>query len=81
MKGNKTILIVEVDPETHKYFVERARMKVGWKNCPVYDHVNVTRCYKCWGFILRRNAETNQVVESVAVVMRHGSVHRKRKVV
>lgn len=50
LKGSKTILIVEVDPETHKYFVERARMKVGWKNCPVYDHVNVTRCYKCWGF-------------------------------
>lgn len=47
---DETTIIMEVDPKTHKYFVERQRIKVGWKNCPVYDYVSVKRCFKCWGY-------------------------------
>lgn len=43
-------IILEVDQYTHKLLVEKQKMKIGWKNCRVYDYVSVTRCYKCWGY-------------------------------
>lgn len=59
-KNGKTI-IMEVDPKTHKYFVEKARIKIGWKNCIVYDHVSVIRCYRCWGFNHHANDCRNKI--------------------
>lgn len=47
---NLQTVIMEVDPKTHKYLVEKRRMKVGWVNCPVYDYVSVVRCFNCWGY-------------------------------
>lgn len=48
---NKEVnIILEVDPKTQRSLVEKGRMKVGWKNCGVYDYVSIVRCFKCWGF-------------------------------
>lgn len=49
-RNQEITMILEVDQYTHKYLVERQRMKVGWNNCRVYDYVSVVRCYKCWGY-------------------------------
>lgn len=49
-RNQETTMILKVDQYTHKYLVERQRMKVGWNNCRVYDYVSVVRRYKCWGY-------------------------------
>lgn len=43
-------IIVETDPKTHKIIIEKGKIKVGWKICPVYNFVSVLQCYKCWGY-------------------------------
>lgn len=43
-------IIVEVDERTHDELLSRGKLSVGWKKCPVYNHVSVKRCYKCWGY-------------------------------
>lgn len=43
-------IILEVDEETHKELLNKGKLSVGWKKCPVYNHVNVKRCFKCWGY-------------------------------
>lgn len=50
VRNQVTTMILEVDQYTHKVLVEKQRMKIGWKNCRVYDYVSVVRCYKCWGY-------------------------------
>lgn len=47
MRNQTNTIILEVDQYTHKLLVEKQRMKIGWKNCRVYDYVSVVRCYKC----------------------------------
>lgn len=44
------MMIIEVDPETHKFLVEKQRIKLGWNRCRVFDCVSVLRCFKCWGY-------------------------------
>jgi len=41
---------MEVDEETHKLILKKAKFNVGRKNCPVFNHINVKRCFKCWGY-------------------------------
>lgn len=50
MRNQTNAIILEVDQFTHKVLIEKQRMKIGWKNCRVYDYVSVVRCYKCWGY-------------------------------
>ncbi|XP_057326787.1 uncharacterized protein LOC130668485 [Microplitis mediator] len=52
IKGNKKngILIVEVDPVTHKVLLEKNKIKLGWNRCRIFDCVSVLRCYKCCGY-------------------------------
>lgn len=50
VRNQATTMILEVDQYTHKFLVEKQRMRIGWKNCHVYDYVSVVRCYKCWGY-------------------------------
>lgn len=43
-------VIVEVDEITHEELLNKGKLSVGWRKCPVYNHVNVKRCYNCWGY-------------------------------
>jgi len=50
-KGNKEgTIIMEVDEVTHELLLKKAKLNVGWKKCPVFNHINVKRCFKCWGY-------------------------------
>lgn len=44
------IIIMEVDPVTHKLLIEKRKIVVDWKMCRVFDCISVLRCYKCWGY-------------------------------
>lgn len=52
IKGNKKdgILIIEVDPATHKVLLEKNKIKLGWNRCRIFDCVSVLRCFKCCGY-------------------------------
>lgn len=43
-------IILEVDEVTHEELLSKGKLSVGWRKCPVYNHINVKRCFKCWGY-------------------------------
>jgi len=43
-------IIMEVDEEMHELILKKAKLNVGWKKCPVFNHINVKRCFKCWRY-------------------------------
>jgi len=43
-------IIMELDEVTHDWMLKEKRLNVGWRKYPVFDFVNVKRCYKYWGF-------------------------------
>jgi hypothetical protein len=43
-------VIIEIDEETHDLVLKKGKVNVGWKKCPAFNHINVKRCFKCWGF-------------------------------
>lgn len=50
-RGNEEgSIIMEADEETHEMLLKRAKLNVGWRKCPVFNHINVKRCFKCWGY-------------------------------
>lgn len=49
-RNSKFQSIIEADPESYKKIMEVEKVYVNWDSCKVFDHVNVIRCYKCWGF-------------------------------
>lgn len=49
-KNKSGMVIIEVDPKTHKALLEKQKINLGWNKCRVYDHINVLRCYKCYGY-------------------------------
>ncbi|XP_037942901.1 uncharacterized protein LOC119675767 [Teleopsis dalmanni] len=50
-KNKKTFnAIVEIDGKAFKQFMKERRINIRWDRCIVYEHLNVMRCYKCWGF-------------------------------
>lgn len=50
LENREGSLIIEVDEETHEIILGREKINVGWRKCRVFNHVNVKRCFKCWGF-------------------------------
>lgn len=45
--AKQSILIVELDPKSHKKAVEEGYISIKWRRYKVFDALNVTRCYKC----------------------------------
>lgn len=43
-------VIIAVSPKLHKQILKYNNVKFGWRNYRIYDHINVIRCYNCWGF-------------------------------
>ena len=42
--------MIDVDMETFKRVLQKHKLKIGWNSCPVYEQVNVVRCYRCSAF-------------------------------
>ncbi|XP_071579273.1 uncharacterized protein [Temnothorax nylanderi] len=43
-------VIIEADEETHAVILGKGKLNIGWKKCPVFNHINVKRCFKCWEY-------------------------------
>lgn len=44
------IVIIEADDETHEVMLSKGKLNVGWRKCPAFNHINIKRCFKCWGY-------------------------------
>lgn len=44
---HKFDLIIEVDPVSYSAILNEGRINIGWGRCPIFEHVSVTRCYRC----------------------------------
>lgn len=49
-KFQRTMIIAEVDDETHKYMLDEGKVKIGWHICKVKDYIGILRCFKCCGY-------------------------------
>ena len=43
-------MIIEADERTHELMLNQGKVNIGWKRCPVFNHISVKRCFKCWGY-------------------------------
>lgn len=43
-------IIIEVDEVTHDLMLKKEKLNIGWRKCPVFNHISIKRCFKCWGF-------------------------------
>jgi hypothetical protein len=43
-------VIIEVDESTHKSLINRGKINLGWRKCPIFNYISVRRCFKCWGY-------------------------------
>lgn len=42
--------IVELEMCNYKQIIEKKKINIGWEKCRVFEHLNLNRCYKCWGY-------------------------------
>lgn len=64
---NEGSIIIEVDEKTHKMLLKKEKLNIGWKKCPVYNHVNIKRCFKCWGFYhIAKNCKRDETCHKCA---------------
>lgn len=43
-------VIIETDRRTHKLTLNKRKLNVGWKKCPLFNRISVKKCFKCWGY-------------------------------
>lgn len=39
--------IIESDETTHQNIIEKEKLAIGWRECRVFEYVQVARCFKC----------------------------------
>lgn len=44
------LIIMETNEETQELMLKKVKINIGWKKCPVFNHINIKRCFKCWGY-------------------------------
>lgn len=60
-------VIIEVDEEMHELLLKKEKLNVGWKRCPVFNHIGVKRCFKCWGYYhIAKNCTRNETCHKCA---------------
>lgn len=43
-------VIIEVDADAYKKLKELQKLKLPWRECKVFDHLYIMRCFSCCGF-------------------------------
>lgn len=43
-------IVIEVNGATYKMLINMQTLRLPWRECKVYEHIYVQRCYKCLGF-------------------------------
>lgn len=52
--------IIETDINTCEQILKNEKLSIGWDRCRVFEHVYVSRCYKCLGFNHMSDTCTNK---------------------
>lgn len=58
---SKCMAIIEVDKNTFAKTIAENKVKIGWSLCPVFEHINILRCFKCLGYGHKADICTNNV--------------------
>jgi len=60
-------LILEVDVLTHELLLRREKINIGWRKCLVFEHYNIKRCFKCWGYYhIAKNCKREETCQKCA---------------
>lgn len=60
-KYKNSSIIMELDPKTHNYLLNKEKVNVGWSRGNVYNHVSILQCFNCQGFYhLAKDCEEEQ---------------------
>ncbi|CAH1977762.1 unnamed protein product [Acanthoscelides obtectus] len=43
-------IVLEVSPDLRKKLLARGYVWVGWRKCPIVDHLRITQCFRCCKF-------------------------------
>lgn len=43
-------VIIETDTATYNEIIKHEKLSIGWDRCRVFEHIYITRCYRCLGF-------------------------------
>ncbi|XP_057324835.1 uncharacterized protein LOC130667339 [Microplitis mediator] len=43
-------IIIEVSTSIHQAIMNSGKVKFGWNLYNAYNHINILRCFRCWGF-------------------------------
>lgn len=43
-------MIVEVNGASFKQLIDMGKLRLPWRTCKIFEHLHLTRCYKCCGF-------------------------------
>lgn len=49
-KGTSYSAVIETDPEVFRQIIKSDKLSIGWDRCKVYEHIYVSRCYRCLGY-------------------------------
>lgn len=44
-------IVVEVNGAAYKQLMEMGKLRLPWRECKVFEHLYLVRCYKCCGFL------------------------------
>lgn len=60
-------IIIEADEESHGAMMKKEKLNIGWRKCLIYNHVNVKRCFKCWGYYhIAKNCKRDETCHKCA---------------
>lgn len=48
-------VVVEMKCDKYKDVLEVGKLRLPWRECPVFEHLHLKRCYKCCGFSHKSN--------------------------
>ncbi|KYN08836.1 hypothetical protein ALC57_19057, partial [Trachymyrmex cornetzi] len=60
-------VIIELDEKMHELMLKKAKLSIGCKKCPIFDHISVKRCFKCWGYYhIAKNCKRDETCHKCA---------------
>lgn len=73
-------IVVEVSSEEYKQLIEIKKLRLPWRECRIFEHLFLVRCYKCCGFQHKSNVcQLNQKCGSCSGSHRFSECKTRRK--
>lgn len=72
-------IIIEVDGAGYKKLKELEKVKLPWRECKIFDHLYIIRCYKCCGFFHKSvDCKINQKCHKCSGPHKFSDCHSKK---